>query len=87
MSTDMIQFAKANVGPFGSLFSVGALGLYLLISLPLVIITLSGWYLFYRWELRHRNRAASTDKPSLRRRGWVSARRFIHGSYLSILPK
>ena len=55
MSTDIIHFPKAEAGPYESKFSLGALELYLVISLPLVIVTLAGWYLFYLWEIRRRD--------------------------------
>ncbi|KAK3645603.1 hypothetical protein LTR56_009043 [Elasticomyces elasticus] len=54
MSTPLVTFAE---DPHASTFSlrnigVGALGLYLLVSLPLVFFTLLTWYGVHKWEQR-----------------------------------
>ncbi|KAK5729694.1 hypothetical protein LTR17_011771 [Elasticomyces elasticus] len=54
MSTPLVTFAE---DPHASTFSlrnigVGALGLYLVVSLPLVFLTLLTWYGVHKWEQR-----------------------------------
>ena len=50
MSTDI--FNATNTGPFGNTIELGALRLYITISLPLVVMTLLAWYGVYWWETR-----------------------------------
>lgn len=50
MSTDI--FRTTNTGQFGNTVQLGALRLYIMISLPLVVVTLLAWYGFYWWENR-----------------------------------
>lgn len=50
MSTDI--FRATNTGQFGNTVQLGALRLYIAISLPLVVITLLSWYGVYWWETR-----------------------------------
>ena len=86
MSTDIIRFPKADAGPFESLFSRGALGLYLLISLPLVLLTLAGWYIFYRWEIGQGEQPENTNDSKRSRLGWASVRRLVYRLTHSMLP-
>ena len=50
MSTDI--FKNTDKGRFGDGVDLGALKLYIAISLPLVFITLLAWYGVYWWETR-----------------------------------
>ena len=50
MSTDI--FKATNTGKFGNTVELGALRMYVMISLPLVVITLLAWYGVYWWETR-----------------------------------
>ena len=50
MSTDI--FKTTNTGLFGNTVELGALRLYITISLPLVVLTLLAWYSVYWWETR-----------------------------------
>ena len=50
MSTDI--FNVTNTGLFGNTIQLGALKLYITISLPLVLLTLLAWYGVYWWETR-----------------------------------
>ena len=50
MSTDI--FNATNTGWFGNTIELGALRLYITISLPLVVLTLLAWYGVYWWETR-----------------------------------
>ena len=50
MSTDI--FKGSNTGLFGNTIELGALGLYITISVPLVVVTLLAWYGVYWWETR-----------------------------------
>ena len=87
MSTDIVHFPNTDVGPFESLFSRGALKLYLLISLPLVVITLAGWYVFYHWEIRQTGQSSRVLQPCRPYRAWVTARKYLRRPRLWILPK
>lgn len=51
MSTDI--FKATNKGKFGNAVELGALKMYVMISLPLVVVTLLAWYGFYWWETRN----------------------------------
>lgn len=86
MSTDIVHFPDANAGPFESLFSLGALQLYLLISLPLVVVTLVGWYVFYLWEIRQKDRTAKPEEPNRVYTVLGSFRNSLCGSCRSVLP-
>ncbi|KAL8793423.1 MAG: hypothetical protein Q9195_004009 [Heterodermia aff. obscurata] len=87
MSTDIVHFPNTDAGPFESLFSRGALELYLLISLPLVVITLAGWYVFYLWEIRQRDSSPREPRRGRLYRAWVAIRKCFRRPRLSILPK
>ena len=50
MSTDI--FRATNTGQFGNTVQQGALRLYIVISLPLVVVTMLAWYGVYWWETR-----------------------------------
>ena len=50
MSTDV--FRATNTGQFGDTVQLGALRLYVAISLPLVVVTMLAWYGVYWWEKR-----------------------------------
>ena len=50
MSTDI--FNPTKTGLFGNTIELGALRLYITISLPLVVMTLLAWYAVYWWETR-----------------------------------
>ena len=50
MSTDI--FVTTDTGQFGNTVQLGALRLYIAISLPLVVVTMLGWYGVYWWENR-----------------------------------
>ena len=50
MSTDI--FNVTNTGLFRETIELGALRLYIIISLPLVVMTLLAWYGVYWWETR-----------------------------------
>ena len=50
MSTDI--FNATNTGWFGNTIELGALRLYITISLPLVLMTLLAWYGVHWWETR-----------------------------------
>ena len=86
MSTDIVHFPKTDAGPFESLFSLGALELYLLISLPLVVITLVGWYVFYHWEIRQRGRPRPDPRPGRPYRAWAIAHKCFRRLRLPVLP-
>ncbi len=49
MSTDIVRFHKTDTGQSEKTFHPEALYLFLEISLPLIIVTVSSWYGFYRW--------------------------------------
>ena len=55
MSTSI--FRPTYTGQFGTTVESGALKLYIVISLPLVVVTLLAWYGVYWWETRK-------EKPS-----------------------
>lgn len=68
MSTPLVDFD--DEGPSSSTFSwknvgVGALKLYLAISLPLIFLTFLAWYAVYWWEKRReeKERAKSSHLP------------------------
>ncbi|TVY55321.1 hypothetical protein LCER1_G003907 [Lachnellula cervina] len=48
MSTDIIHF-QAESNTYGKIFQLGALELYLAITIPLMVVTFAAWYLVYRW--------------------------------------
>jgi len=48
MSTDIIHF-QAESKTSGKIFQLGALELYLAITIPLMAVTFAAWYLVYRW--------------------------------------
>ncbi|TVY37913.1 hypothetical protein LOCC1_G008368 [Lachnellula occidentalis] len=48
MSTDIIHF-QAESPTSGKIFQLGALELYLAITIPLMAVTFAAWYLVYRW--------------------------------------
>lgn len=50
MSTDV--FRATNTGQFGNTVQLGALRLYVAISLPLVVVTMLAWYSVCWWEKR-----------------------------------
>lgn len=50
MSTDI--FKATNTGQFDNTVQLGALRLYIAISLPLVVVTMLAWYGVYWWETR-----------------------------------
>lgn len=50
MSTDI--FRATNTGQSGNTVQLGALRLYIAVSLPLVMVTMLGWYGVYWWETR-----------------------------------
>ena len=86
MSTDIVHFPNTDAGPFESLFSRGALELYLLISLPLVVVTLAGWYIFYHWEIRQRDQSPRDPRPGRPYRAWATVRDCLRRLRLPILP-
>lgn len=50
MSTDI--FRATDAGQFGNSVQLGALRLYIAISLPLMVVTMLAWYCVYWWETR-----------------------------------
>ena len=86
MSTDIVRFPNTNAGPFEGFFSRGALKLYLLISLPLVVITLVGWYGFYHWEIRQGDQPPRDPQPGRLYQAWVTVGKCLRRQRLSNLP-
>jgi ABC-type Fe3+ transport system permease subunit len=62
MSTDIIQFQDSK-----EIFSLGALQLYLAITLPLMALTFAAWWLVY-WYV---NRKQDTEAFGGRFSGWI----------------
>ncbi|KAK5720387.1 hypothetical protein LTR17_015024 [Elasticomyces elasticus] len=52
MSTPIVSFAPGSSSTSDSNISTGALGFYVAVSLPLVILTFLSWYAVYWWENR-----------------------------------
>ncbi|KAK4952430.1 hypothetical protein LTR10_009236 [Elasticomyces elasticus] len=52
MSTPIVTFAPGSSSTSDSNISTGALGFYVAISLPLMILTFLSWYAVYWWENR-----------------------------------
>lgn len=49
MSTDIIRFEKDNAGKSSKIFQLGAIQLYLAITLPLTFLVFVAWYGVYWW--------------------------------------
>jgi hypothetical protein len=49
MSTDIIQFQKTETGKSKEIFQLGALQIYLAITVPMMLITFGSWYGVYAW--------------------------------------
>ncbi|EHL03833.1 hypothetical protein M7I_0023 [Glarea lozoyensis 74030] len=49
MSTDIVQYKISDNGKSQEIFQLGALQLYLAITLPLMFITFASWYGVYYW--------------------------------------
>ena len=64
MSTDI--FKPTNTGLFGNTIKIGALRLYISISLPLVVMTLFAWYGYYWWETRKEELYVKSDAYNYR---------------------
>lgn len=86
MSTDIIHFPKAESGPLESVVSPRALQLYLIISLPLVVVTLGGWYLYYLWEIRPRYKPLMPNRSNNAQSNWFSPHKPLRVSGPSLLP-
>jgi hypothetical protein len=50
MSTDIVQFQDSNGGPGPEVFQWPALRLYIIISIPLMVVTFAAWGIIYKWE-------------------------------------
>ena len=55
MSTDIVHWDQTN-GISSKVFQLGALQVYLAVSLPLMLVTFGVWYVFRRLEKRKQNR-------------------------------
>jgi hypothetical protein len=55
MSTDIIKFPSSHLGAFGGEYSSAAMRLYLSISVPFMVLTFLGSWIFYRW-VRHQDK-------------------------------
>lgn len=49
MSTDIVQYQVADDGKSYEVFQLGALQLYLAITLPMMLFTFGSWYGVYFW--------------------------------------
>jgi hypothetical protein len=49
MSTDIVQYQVAADGKSQEIFQLGALQLYLAITLPMMLLTFGAWYGVYFW--------------------------------------
>lgn len=49
MSTDIVHFQTTSSGTSTRTVQLGALRLFIAISLPLMLITFSAWYVVYWW--------------------------------------
>ncbi|TVY83100.1 hypothetical protein LSUE1_G005916 [Lachnellula suecica] len=49
MSTDIIQFQVSETGKSQEIFQLGALQIYLAITVPMMVITFASWYGVYFW--------------------------------------
>ena len=50
MSTDIVHFQDSNGGPGPEVFQWPALRLYIIISLPLMVVTFAAWGIIYKLE-------------------------------------
>ena len=63
MSTPIVTFIEGSPSIADSNISVGALGFYCAVSLPLVLLTFVAWYAVYWWENRSdKRRKAKLDE-------------------------
>lgn len=64
MSTDIVRFEKDNAGKSSKIFQLGAIQLYLAITLPLTFLVFVAWYGVYWWvdkkEVVNRRRRTGT---------------------------
>lgn len=49
MSTDIIRFERDDAGKSSKIFQLGAIQLYLAITLPLTFLVFIAWYGVYWW--------------------------------------
>jgi hypothetical protein len=49
MSTDIIQFQITETGKSQEVFQLGALQIYLAITVPMMLATFASWYGVYIW--------------------------------------
>ena len=61
MSTDIVQYQVAADGTSHEIFQLGALQLYLAITLPMMLLTFASWYGVYFWVDR-KEKAKITEK-------------------------
>lgn len=52
MSTPIVTFAPGSPSTSDRRVSAGALGFYVAVSLPLMLLTFTSWYAVYWWESR-----------------------------------
>jgi TRAP-type C4-dicarboxylate transport system permease large subunit len=63
MSTDIVQYQLTDAGKSEEIFQLGALQLYMAITVPLMVITFGAWYGVY-WFV-DRKEAARDQKKKL----------------------
>lgn len=56
MSTPIVKFDSTKSGFSAKNIGVGALELYIVVSVPLVLFTFLAWYGVSRWEKRQANK-------------------------------
>lgn len=61
MSTDIVQYQVSADGKSQEIFQLGALQLYLAITLPMMLLTFASWYGVYFWVDR-KERAKAVQK-------------------------
>lgn len=52
MSTDIVKFEGSNGGPGPEIFQWPALRLYIIISIPFMVVTFAAWGIMYKLEIR-----------------------------------
>ena len=62
MSTDIVKFQRSENGKSQEIFQLGALQLYLAITLPLMFLTFASWYGVYVWVDRKEGTKAGNEK-------------------------
>ena len=66
MSTDIVRFQTSTPGNSGKTVQLGALQLYLAITLPMMVVTFLGWYIVYWWVNHKDKRRLHARSPSMR---------------------